>query len=235
MLVAVRPSWPGLLDLLPALLGGLSGGIGLAALFRALSVGRMSVAAPIAATGVGVPIVASFLFGEVPTPFQAAGIVLAVAGVLVATYDSRRREGDARSDTRGIAFALVAALLFGLFFVGLDQSADAGVLWTVVAARTLAVAFLLAWVAYSLGWRPALARGERGRIALSGGLDIAANSAFTWATTVGALVLAAVPAALYPVVTLLCAHLFLRERLRSGQRAGVALALLGVGCMAVPG
>ena len=228
VLIAVRPAWPGLAELLPALGGGLAGGLGLAALFRALSLGRMGVTAPIAATGVGVPIVASFLFGELPTAVQGLGIVLAVAGVLVATYESRRGGGGAQ----GVAYALAAAVLFGLFYVGLDRSGEADVLWTVVAARTLSVAFLLAWVAHSFG---GLGRVERGRIALSGGLDVTANAAFTWATTLGALVLAAVPAALYPVVTLLCAHVFLRERLRRGQQYGVALAVLGVACMAVPG
>jgi drug/metabolite transporter (DMT)-like permease len=224
VLVAVRPPWPGLVDLLPALFGGLAGGLGLAALFRAFSAGQMSLTAPIAATGVAVPIVASFVLGEVPTALQGAGVVLAVGGVVIATYEA----GSGRS---GIAYALVAALLFGLFYLGLDQSGEADVLWAVVAARALSVLVLVS-AAWQRGARP---RGvERGRTVLSGSLDVAANAAFTWATTVGALVLAAVPAALYPVVTLLCARLFLHERLGSTQRLGALLALAGVACMAVP-
>jgi drug/metabolite transporter (DMT)-like permease len=236
VLLAARPAWPGLSDLLPALLGGLAGGIGLAAFFRAISTTEISIAAPIAATGVAVPIVASLALGEVPSPIQATGIVLAVTGVLLATHDARGREAAAaRAGTRGIALAALAALLFGLFYLGLDMSGDADVLWTVVAARTLSVAFLCSWLAAALRETPDTGREpQTPAIVASGVLDVSANAAFTLATTLGALVLAAVPAALYPIVTLLCARVVLSERLRPMQRAGAGSALLGVALMAVP-
>jgi drug/metabolite transporter (DMT)-like permease len=238
VLLAARPEWPGAEELVPALLGGLAGGIGLAAFFRALSVTEIGIAAPVAATGVAVPIVASLVLGQVPTAVQAAGIVFAVAGVVLATYDARGRDGDgAGAGTRGIAFAAIAALLFGLFYLGLDMSGDADVLWTVVAARTLSVAFLCSWLAAAS--RDAAPGSDRppqaAAIAASGILDVSANAAFTFATTLGALALAAVPAALYPIVTLLCARVVLSERLRPMQQAGASSALLGVALMAVPG
>ena len=236
VLLAARPAWPGLEDLLPALLGGLAGGIGLAAFFRALSLTEIGVAAPIAATGVAVPIVASLVAGEVPTPLQAAGVGLAVAGVMLATYDARGRDaGEPGAGTKGIALAAIAALLFGLFYLGLDMSGDADVLWTVVAARTLSVAFLCSWLAAAPRGAPdSEGPPQTTAIVGSGILDVSANAAFTFATTLGALVLAAVPAALYPIVTLLCARVALSERLRPMQRAGASSALLGVALMAVP-
>jgi drug/metabolite transporter (DMT)-like permease len=197
---------------------------------------EIGIAAPIAATGVAVPIVASLVLGEAPTPVQTAGIVLAVAGVVLATYDARGRDADgAGAGTKGIALAAIAALLFGLFYLGLDMSGDADVLWTVVAARTLSVAFLCTWLAAAPRGAPDQnGHPQTGAIVASGVLDVSANAAFTFGTTLGALVLAAVPAALYPIVTLLCARVVLSERLRPMQRAGAGSALLGVALMAVP-
>jgi iron(III) transport system permease protein len=55
----------------------------LAAFYRALAVGTMSVVAPIAAMGVVVPVAYGLAAGEQPGPVQLAGLAVAVAGVVV--------------------------------------------------------------------------------------------------------------------------------------------------------
>ena len=57
--------------------------------------------------------------------------------------------------------------------------------------------------------------------------DVAANASFAIATTRGYLSIVAVLASLYPLVTVALAHRHLHERLSSGQRVGVVLALAG--------
>jgi drug/metabolite transporter (DMT)-like permease len=65
-------------------------------------------------------------------------------------------------------------------------------------------------------------------IALVGLLDSSANALFVFAGRGGYLSVVSVLGSLYPVVTLLAAHLFLSERITRVQRGGVALALVGV-------
>jgi drug/metabolite transporter (DMT)-like permease len=60
--------------------GGL-GLLGLVAFYRALSIGTMSVVAPISATGVAIPVLVGLASGERPGSLQVAGIVLACCGV----------------------------------------------------------------------------------------------------------------------------------------------------------
>ncbi|MDX6720816.1 MAG: hypothetical protein QOJ63_3070, partial [Solirubrobacteraceae bacterium] len=59
-------------------------------------------------------------------------------------------------------------------------------------------------------------------------LDLAANTLYNVATTIGELSSVAVASSLYPVTTVLLAASLLGERVRGVQRAGVALALCGV-------
>ncbi len=69
--------------LLPGAAAGLIGLTALAAFFRALAAGTMGVVAPVAALGVAVPVLLGFANGESPRPAQLAGMVVAVAGVVV--------------------------------------------------------------------------------------------------------------------------------------------------------
>ena len=58
--------------------------------------------------------------------------------------------------------------------------------------------------------------------------DLAATGLYALANTKGALSIVAVVGSLYPVLTVLLARVVLKERLRSVQSAGVAVAFLGV-------
>ena len=61
-----------------------------------------------------------------------------------------------------------------------------------------------------------------------GCFDIAANTLFAVASTMGLLPLVAVGGSMYPAFTIFLAHLVLGERLSIPQRIGVAMALAGV-------
>src|SRR5437764_457654 len=84
--------------------------------------------------------------------------------------------------------------------------------------------------ALALGLRPPV-EGPPARwlpVAGIGLLDVSANGLFALASTRGLLAVASVLGSLYPVTTVLLAHVVLGERVSTVQRTGVAIALVGV-------
>lgn len=75
---------PGGSFVLYAAIAGLSEAVGVAALYRGLAVGAMSIVAPVGgAIAPVVPVLVGILLGEFPTPIHGAGIVLAVAEIAI--------------------------------------------------------------------------------------------------------------------------------------------------------
>ncbi|MBV9838005.1 MAG: DMT family transporter [Solirubrobacterales bacterium] len=228
VLIAVRgvPA-PELTRLLPAAVGGLGGIVGLMAFYRALAIGTMSVVAPIAATGVAVPVVVGLAGGDRPAPLQVIGLVAASAGVVLASREQRVAGAQDEADRTSVALALVAAVGFGSFFVGMRISARYDVAWALLAARVSGVACLAVLAtargAPLTGLRPALAP-----LLLTGALDQGANGLFALASRHGLLSLVSVGASLYPLVTVLLARAVLGERVRRIQELGIAASLAGV-------
>jgi len=209
-----------------AALAGTAGTIALAAFYRGLAIGTMSVVAPVSATAAVVPVLVGLAEGERPGALQVAGMALAFAGIVLA---SREPSKDGLPASRaGIGLALVAALGFGTFFVGIDRAAeDAGVLWVIAVSRTCGLAVIAAAV---LARRPALPREGRvwGALLVIGVLDLGANALYAYATTKGLLSIVAVLGSLYPAVTVVLARVVLSERVTRPQEAGVLATLAGV-------
>jgi drug/metabolite transporter (DMT)-like permease len=117
-----------------------------------------------------------------------------------------------------------------IYFLGLGgREGDA--LSTLVGAR---VGPLVTLTAGALAFR-AHVRVPRSALAAAaavGLLDVGANALFALASGHGLLALVAVLGSLYPVMTVLLAHVVLHERLTVVQKAGVALALVGVATIA---
>jgi drug/metabolite transporter (DMT)-like permease len=204
---------------------GICGAVGLAALYRGLAVGPMTIVAPISATAAVVPVVFDLAVGDRPSRAQAAGIVLAVAGVLLASR--ARSAGGGRASVESVALALAAALSFGVLLVLLGEASEGDPYWGTLSMRATSVSLLLL---AALAVRPSFALGERDLVVLLliGVLDTAGNLLFALATTRSLLSVAAVLAQLYPIVTVLLARLVLGERVSRGQGAGVLSAFAGV-------
>ncbi|GGL23041.1 EamA family transporter [Phycicoccus endophyticus] len=216
--------WPGEgLGWLPWAVGaGLSGLAGLVCFYTALATGTMGVVAPIAGLGVVVPVVLGVLGGERPSALAWGGMVLAVAGVSLASGP----ELAAGLSVRPVALAAGAALGFGLTLYLIDRGARESTLMTLWGMRVTSVAVL---ALLSLVLRTAGGVGARevpGLFVIGAG-DLGANALFALASSRGQVSLASVLGSLYPVVTVLLARAVLQERLRRVQQAGVALAAVG--------
>jgi drug/metabolite transporter (DMT)-like permease len=276
VVLALGDPFPPLGGWLPAMLAGLSGVVAVVSFYTALSIGVMSLVAPISSTGIMVPVLFGLFRGERPSVIQYAGMALAVAGVIVAsrepgkpaaataafdvadvfvpsgpagalaaphhwiappgaprsTLPQTRRSGLLRSPrqrsaaTFSLIMALVAAVSIGFSYVGMDAAANYDSYWGVFLMRaTSAPLVLLTFLIV----RPQLGVSPRQvlPIVLVGVGDTTANTLFAVASTYGYLSVVGVLGYLYPVVTVLLAHVVLHERLAPIQRAAAAAALAG--------
>lgn len=234
VVVALRGSAPPAFSRLwPAAVGGLAGITGLTAFYRALSIGKMSIVAPIAATGVSIPVIVGIASGDHPASIQLLGIVAACIGVVLVSRETEHepKSPGARATRISIGLALVAAIGFGSLAVGLREAARADVLWALAAARGFGVAAVLS---VFLVRRPPPEREPvaYGVLLLMGVLDLAGNGLYALATRHGLLSIVAVAASQYPLVTVLLARAVLHERVRRIQEVGILAAVAGVALIA---
>jgi uncharacterized membrane protein len=206
---------------------GVIGTLGVAAFYRGLAVGTMSIVAPVAATGAIVPVLVGLADGERPGTLQLVGIAAAMCGVVLASREPEGGKGSA--DARiAIGLALVAAAGLGATYVGIDRATStAGVPWALLVSRGTQSVLL---TAVALAVRPRLPRDRASWSAIVGLglLDVTANACFAVASTQGLLSIVSVLSSLYPAATVLLARTLLHERVSRAQEAGLLAILLGV-------
>jgi drug/metabolite transporter (DMT)-like permease len=232
LLAVFRPPLPSGHEALASLAAGACGVIGLAAFYRALAVGTMSIVAPVGATGVALPVVVGLLGGDHLRGGQSVGLVATVAGVVLASRSAETEALHAESENRAaIPLALVAAVGFGGYFSLSHIGARGGVLWLLAVAHLPTIPIVLVLLATHRVVMPS-ARGDVARLAGIMSIDLLATGLYGVANRHGALTIVAVAGSLYPVVTLLLARAVLSERLQRLQGVGVVAALSGVALLA---
>jgi drug/metabolite transporter (DMT)-like permease len=218
------------------LLAGVANGLALLAMFECAMHLRLSVMAPIGASGGAVPVVVALALGERPAVAQLAGIPLALLGVVLVAAGQASGSGvDPPGGRRrlGLGLAAVWALLYGVFLslfaeaVALGGTDVAGGMWAVLTSRaTLLATVVLVPLARRSPLR--LARSALPLVTLNGLLILGGVTAFAAATSAGLVSVVSVLATLSPLVTVALAVVLLRERLGAGQQAGLATATAGV-------
>lgn len=200
--------------------------VGTLLLYRAFAIGTLSLVSPIASGFAVVTAVLALSTGEHPPVLTLVGTALLIIGVIVVT----RTQGITGAPSlAGIPEALGAAICIGIYFWALNQiTPTLGIIWPVWVTRLVQLLCAL----FVLGLRGPFGLQKVGRMAplllLAALFDSGALFAFnlgigqTYTTITTALT------SLYSVVTVLLAWLFLRERLTSGQLAGVGVILAGV-------
>lgn len=234
LLLPVLGGSPTAADLAWGAAAGVSGAAGLVIFYRALAAGVMSVVAPVTAVcAAAVPVLVGVGLGEHIGPAAGVGILLAlVAVVLVAAGGGLSALRSAR--VQGLAPALTAGVLFGLFFVLLARAHPGAGLWPLVGAR-LASVLLVTVATVGTGRRLRVPAGALPTVLAAGVGDMTANALFLVATQHGELAITAVLTSLYPASTVVLAQLVLRERLVRAQAAGLVTALVAVALITLPG
>ncbi|MBV2155503.1 EamA family transporter [Kitasatospora sp. SUK 42] len=213
-----------------AVAAGVIGPFAMLAFYRALALGPMGVVSPLATIGVVVPVGVGLALGERPGPGQAAGIAVAVAGVVLAGGPERGGPSAART---ALLLTLAAAFGFGANMALIAHASTGGGLLLVLCVQRL-VNIAVGGTALLIGLRGTDTSGLlpelRSRLPLLtavGLADVAGNATYAMASHGGSAAVAAVLASLYPVVTALMARGVLKERLRPVQVVGAGLAVAG--------
>ena len=223
LIAILREPIPPLKDWLWGGAAGLTGGIGLLLLYRALAEGRMSVAAPVSALlAAAIPVIVGVTQDGSPGALVMLGFLLALAAVWLVSGGEglRPRFADLRQP-------VVAGVAFGLFFICLQRASQAAVWWPRVAIRIVSISSLLGYALLTgQDWVPK--RESLAFILLSSVLDTIGNASYAMSARMGRLDVAAVLGSLYPGATVLLAWMFLKERVTRIQTIGILLALAAI-------
>jgi drug/metabolite transporter (DMT)-like permease len=228
-LAILRPPLPGIETLAFGAAAGVAGVVGLAALYRGMSLGSMGLVTSLAGSAsLALPLVAGALLGASIAPLQLLGVACAAAAATAAGGASRDEIGR-----RALLLAGLAALGFGAWYVLIDAAARAGdPLWALAISRVASAGIALA----AALWRRVDRRSVPWRILVPAGLlDVGGNAFYVIARESMPIGLAAALLGLYPIVTMLLARVFIGERLPPLGMIGVGLALTGIVLISVGG
>ncbi len=207
---------------------GLTGTIGLTALYTGLARGHTALVAP--GSGVlsaAIPVVITALFGGLPGASQMIGFVLAGVGIWLASS-----VGRAGLDREGLGLTLVSGVGFGLYFLMIPQARENGVVFLPLLIGRLVMLTATLTILVRQGQRvphPRLAPTAP----LSGILDMTGSVLYLVAQQHLRVDVAAVLASLYPAATLLLSATLLRERLSRLQWVGAAACILAAALIAL--
>jgi drug/metabolite transporter (DMT)-like permease len=217
-------SVPPLNDLVLGALAGLAGVVGILSLYRALSLERMGIAAPVTAVIANVLSVGWAALSEgAPGLLRIAGFVLACLGVwFVAQPDG------AQGRPKGLGLAVLSGLGFGAFFIALGQiSPVTDSSWPILAARVTSFTVIL--IAFFSSRQTFMLEPSARPLAIGAGvMDTLGNAFFALAAQAGRLDVAAVLSSLYPAMTVLLARFVLHERFTRAQLIGALIALVAI-------
>ena len=215
-----RETLPSGAGLFWSLSAGLCGALGLAMLYRGLSLGNTALVAPVAAViGALLPVLFDLLQREPPRGQQWLGFGLALLGIWLVT-----QSGPSLAHLRrvGLGVGLAAGAAFGAFFSLISRVAAeplmVGSESLPVGADPVTVGAVFAPLFISRCATLALAL-------LAGVLDAGGNIFDLLATYLTRLDVAAVLSSLYPAVTVLLAAWLTQEKMTRLQWAGLAACL----------
>jgi drug/metabolite transporter (DMT)-like permease len=228
LVVVVSGSWQGKVFgfdgfLIPGVLAGLFGYIGLACLYEGLSTGRMGVVSPISSLSTVIPLAYALITGDVLSAVTLLGVGIALIGVFCASGP----ELSQGLPLKPILLALGAAAGFGLALTFIAVGSQSSALLTMVSMRG-ATFFVTIALALKFKTTGKFSKKDLPVLIFIGSADFLANLLLGIACTKGLVSVAMVFGSLYPIATALLAYKFLQERLLKVQYIGIALAVAGV-------
>ena len=218
---------------------GVCSAVAISCLYAALALGPISIVSPLTAVvSAVIPVIFDVVAGQKLSSFAVvAVIVILIAVVLVGFVPGDKVQ---LPSLPAFVYSIGAGLGFSGIFVFLDSTGSDSGLAALVVMRVVGLVLLIAgllvlwlrqpqkpFIESLTDWKLA------GLVILAGIGDVLGNVTFLVATRSGALAVAAVLTALYPVGTILLARVFLKERIALSQGAGIVLALGACALLAI--
>jgi drug/metabolite transporter (DMT)-like permease len=220
---------PNLFSFAAGALAGVTGLIGLAALYKGLASGQMGIVAPLAAvTTAALPILLGMFLEGFPTSLQIMGFLVAFTAIWLLSVPEKSQEFQWRQ----ITLTITAGIFLGLSLILIDQAAEQSVLWSLVGNRIAGIAVLIVLLLIlRKGSMPS--RSNYPVVCLAAIFDTCGYALYALAARTGRLDTAAVLACMYPATTVMLAWLLLKERLSGRQWMGVIAAFIAITLIAV--
>jgi drug/metabolite transporter (DMT)-like permease len=232
---------------------GVAGAGAYLAYFTGLRIGPISVVSGMVAAYGGLTVVLAVIIrGETLTIVQAAGAAIATLGVVLTGIAFDQGWRNTRFASPGVAFAVVALVLFATMSIGTDIVIDRAPWFQVLIVSRSAIAFLsvvILVLALKLfrGRAAPMIEGEDGNdgtsrvdrrvvgaVVLSGTLDIVGLASFSYGLEHAATWLVGLASSFGPAVTIVVAVAVLGERLRPIQWVGLGGILIGMVAIGLP-
>lgn len=215
---------PSLKGSLWSMAAGVSGALGIVALYRGLSLGRIVLVAPMAAViGAALPVVFSAFTAGLPSVTQLLGFATGLLGIW---FTSREPVGPSRISREEILLSVAAGFGFGGFFILIALGAESGLFAPLAIAKGAALLLALSILMLRGEGLPSL--GGNLIALLAGVFDAGGNWFFLLAEQFTRIDIAAVLSSMYPVMTVFLAHLMLKENVSPLHWTGVGLCILAI-------
>jgi len=231
-----RPVELGMSELVGLGAVGLSHTLGLLLAYKALSIGRVSIVAPIVATEGALAALLSVAFGEPLTDGMAILLAAISVGVVLAAAE---RSADATTPAmddpvrsrRAVNFAIAAALTFSVGLVLAGRLGGAGMppAWVMLASRMVGVSIIVLPLVLTSRFR--LTRKALPLVVIAGVLEVFGGAVYVVAAS-DRVAVAAVLSSLFAAIAAVAAFFLFHERLQRVQVIGVAIIAIGITALA---
>jgi drug/metabolite transporter (DMT)-like permease len=214
---------------------GLSHNVGLLLAYRALSIGQVSIVAPITATEGAAAALLSVVLGEALGLETAVILAVIAVGVVLAAAeraaDKPASEVSGEQSRKAAFYALAAAFAFSVGLVLSGRLGAAGVppAWVIVASRTVGVTIIVLPLVAMRRFR--ITRPALPLVVVSGLLEAIGSGVFVIAASNGVAV-AAVLSSQFAAFAAIGGFLLFGERLQRLQLVGVAIIAIGITALA---
>jgi drug/metabolite transporter (DMT)-like permease len=215
-------------------LAGMAGTLGLILLYHAMSIGLMSIAAPVSALlAATIPVIFGAFTEGLPEPLTLIGFIFALFAVwMISSADADIQ--NIFTHLADLKLPLLAGMTFGFYFILVHYATDnsTATIWPLIISRVGGFLLIICYLIITKSSFKVEA-SSLPIISANGILDLAGNFFFILASRAGRLDVASVLSSLFPSATIFLAAIILKEKLTRNQWIGVLSALIAIVLMTI--
>lgn len=204
--------------------------------YKSLEIGPISIVSPITASyGMVTTILSALFLNEDLSPRQIGGIILIVLGVILASTNLKEVLSGKAKLSKGIIFAFFVMIGWGVFYTFLTILVDKwGWLFTAFSVRVFLLLFLIFYLLFFK--QPFSFKPKSNIIFLILGIgifEVIATLSYNIGIERELTAIVAPVSATFPLITIILAGIFLKERLILNQYFGIAFVISGLVLLAL--